>query len=341
LGLVEKDEGPVLVASVVIGRNEGERLLRCLRSVVDQGRTVVYVDSGSEDGSVSRARELGVDVVELDPTQPFSAARARNEGLARVRVLAPATSLVQFVDGDCEVVASWWGCAQQALAEHPECVVVCGRRRERHPEASIYNRLCDLEWDTPVGTADACGGDAMMRISAFQRVGGFNPAIVAGEEPALCLRLRREGGQIERLDAEMTLHDAAIHTFAGWWRRVQRGGHAAAEGWWRHRSDGQGFMARRVRSALVWGAALPLLALGAAPVTSGVSLAAGLVLLLAQAARTARGLRAGGRRPEDARIEALFLMLGKPAEAVGIARYVVRRLTGSGPALIEYKGPGG
>lgn len=328
------------LASVVIGRNEGERLLRCLRSVIGRGGTVVYVDSNSEDESVLRARELGVDVVELDPTLPFSAARARNEGVARLRILAPETSLVQFVDGDCEVVESWWAHAVQALAERPERVVVCGRRRERAPGASIYNRLCDLEWDTPIGLADACGGDAMMRVSAFEEVGGFDPEIVAGEEPDLCLRLRRRGGEIERLDAEMTLHDAAIDTFGAWWRRVQRGGHAAAEGWWRHRREGQGFMTRRVRSALVWGAALPLLALVLAPTTGGVSLGAGVFLFGAQVWRTARGLRAMGRRPEDARIEATFLMLGKPAEAAGVVRYVARRLAGRGPALIEYKGPG-
>ena len=36
---------------VTIGRNEGERLRRCLSSVVGRGMPVVYVDSDSTDGS--------------------------------------------------------------------------------------------------------------------------------------------------------------------------------------------------------------------------------------------------------------------------------------------------
>ena len=60
---------------VAIGRNEGERLRRCLNSVVGRGHTVVYVDSGSTDGSTELARELGADVVELDLSLPFTMAQ--------------------------------------------------------------------------------------------------------------------------------------------------------------------------------------------------------------------------------------------------------------------------
>jgi glycosyltransferase involved in cell wall biosynthesis len=43
------------VAVVAIGRNEGDRLKACLRSVVDVAALVVYVDSGSTDDSVAFA----------------------------------------------------------------------------------------------------------------------------------------------------------------------------------------------------------------------------------------------------------------------------------------------
>src|SRR3990170_3982962 len=90
---------------VAIGRNEGERLRACLRSVVGDNRVVVYVDSGSTDGSVEMARSMGAEVVELDLATPFTAARARNEGFHRLEQLNPNVAFVQFVDGDCEVVA--------------------------------------------------------------------------------------------------------------------------------------------------------------------------------------------------------------------------------------------
>ena len=43
---------------------------------------------------------------------------------------------------------------------------------------------------------DACGGDALMRASAFQQVSGFDASIIAGEEPELCVRLRQKGWKI-------------------------------------------------------------------------------------------------------------------------------------------------
>ena len=159
------------IGIVAIGRNEGERLRRCLSSVLGRAGKIVYVDSGSTDGSVAMARSMGVEVVELDMSQPFTAARARNAGFARVADCV----YVQFVDGDCEIVAGWIELAVQQLEENLNWAIVCGRRREQHLDASIYNRLCDIEWDTPVGEAHACGGDAMVRVAAFQQVGGYNP----------------------------------------------------------------------------------------------------------------------------------------------------------------------
>src|ERR1700738_3404233 len=90
--------GPVGV--VVIGRNEGDRLRRCLESVRGTADRVVYVDSGSSDNSVAMSRGLGATVVELDLRIPFTAARARNEGFDRLLGEQPALRYVFFVDGD-------------------------------------------------------------------------------------------------------------------------------------------------------------------------------------------------------------------------------------------------
>src|SRR5688572_27955639 len=127
---------------VAIGRNEGERLRKCLESVARTSAAVVYVDSGSTDGSAAMARAMSVSVVDLDQSRPFTAARARNEGFERLIEIARDLEFVQFVDGDCEVIAGWIENAERALASDPKLAVVCGRRRERHPDASVYNRLC-------------------------------------------------------------------------------------------------------------------------------------------------------------------------------------------------------
>ena len=242
------------IAAIVIGRNEGARLIACLDALTAVS-PVIYVDSGSTDGSVAAAQSRGVQVVELDMTQPFTAARARNAGLA---ALPEGTELVQFFDGDCVVQDGWLEQANAYLEAEPEVAVVCGRRREIYPQASIYNALIDAEWDTPVGEARACGGDALMRVDALQAVGGYNPELIAGEEPDLCVRLRQEGWRIWRLDAEMTAHDAQITQFGQWWKRTNRAGHAFAEGVALHGAPPERHWVAETRRALLWGLAGPL-----------------------------------------------------------------------------------
>ena len=217
------------VGFVVIGRNEGDRLARALRSI-GPTHLVVYVDSGSSDGSVELARRLGAHVVLLDPLVPFTAARARNAGARRLAEIQPHLCWVMFMDGDCELLPGFLEAALVSARSDAALAVVAGRRRERCPGHSVYNRLCDDEWDTPVGDAKACGGDALIRLAAFGEVGGYDDRLIAGEEPELCVRLRRACWRVLRIDADMTLHDAAMTRLAQWWKRAKRAGHAYAEG---------------------------------------------------------------------------------------------------------------
>jgi glycosyltransferase involved in cell wall biosynthesis len=317
---------------VAIGRNEGDRLVRCLDSLPRGVRGVVYVDSASTDGSVAEARARGHEVVELDLSVPFTAARARNAGLRRLREAWPGVRWVQFLDGDCALAPGWLEAAVREIEGAPDLAVVCGRRREVHPEASPYNRLCDMEWDTPVGDAEACGGDALARVEALEQVGGFDGALIAGEEPDLCARLRARRWRIRRVDREMTLHDAAMTRFGQWWRRSVRAGHAYAEVGARHPA----MWGRDARSIAAWGIALPAAAvLGAVP-TGGWSLA----LLLAYPAlwlRVRAGRRAGGAPARDAALYATSCVAGKLPMAAGAARFWWNRLRGRRGGLIEYK----
>lgn len=317
-----------LLGAVVIGRNEGERLKRCLASLAAVSTQTVYVDSGSSDGSVDHARRTGVDVVELDLSVPFTAARARNEGFARLLSLHPNLTCVQFVDGDCEVAADWIQKAVAFLMDHRGCAVVCGRRRERYPEQSIYNWLCDREWDTPVGEATSCGGDALMRCDALQGAGGYRADLIAGEEPELCLRLRRAGWSIWRIDAEMTLHDAAMHSFGQWWTRSVRSGHAYGEGAWLHGRSAERHWVKENIRALFWSVGIP----ASAMLLSFVQGQWGMLALALYPLQVVRmWLRSGSL------VQALLSMLSRFAETVGIWRFHAGRWRGRAGPLIEYK----
>lgn len=325
------------IGVVAIGRNEGDRLHQCLKSVIGQVRQVVYVDSGSTDGSAEMARNLGADVVDLDLSIPFTAARARNAGLERLLALCPDLTYAQFVDGDCEVVSGWLETAQQALDAHPEWAVVCGRRRERFPEQTIYNKLCDIEWNSPVGEAKACGGDALMRIAAVQNAGGYNPALIAGEEPELCVRLRQQGWKIYRLDAEMTLHDAQMTRFGQWWKRSLRAGHAYAEGAYLHGQPPERHWVKETRSNWLWGLVIPGGAIALAFFTHGLS----LLLLLGYGLmiyKIYRYMKGTGLPNSDALLYAASCVLGKFPNVLGQLQFYRNRLLGKTSQLIEYKG---
>lgn len=325
------------IGVVAIGRNEGDRLHQCLKSVIGQVRQVVYVDSGSTDGSAEMARNLGADVVDLDLSIPFTAARARNAGLERLVALCPDLTYVQFVDGDCEVVEGWLKTAQQALEANPDWAVACGRRRERFPEQTIYNKLCDIEWNSPIGEAKACGGDALMRIVAIQKAGGYNPALIAGEEPELCVRLRQQGWKIYRLDAEMTLHDAQMTRFGQWWKRSLRAGHAYAEGAYLHGNPPERHWVKETRSNWLWGLVIPGGAIALAFFTRGLS----LLLLLGYGLmvyKIYRYMKSTGLPSGDAALYAGSCVLGKFPNVLGQLQFYRNRLLGKTSQLIEYKG---
>jgi GT2 family glycosyltransferase len=344
-------EGNEPVGVVTIGRNEGERLRRCLRSLIEQGAApIVYVDSGSTDGSAEFARSVGVDVVDLDMSQPFTMARGRNAGLRHLLTRYPELRLVQFVDGDCEVEPNWIATARDALLRRPELAAVTGRRRERYPEASLYNRLIDMEWEGAAGEVRATGGDVMFRVDVLRQVGLFNEGMIAGEEPELCVRVRAAGYKLLRLEQPMTRHDAAMFRYAQWWQRAKRGGHARAEGMALHGRSPERHNVRETISALVYGFAVPLLTICAAVAASWLatwrpSFALGGVVVVGAVAvgyaalgiRIYRHRRGLGNTPEQARLYALFCVQGKVPEALGVLTYVWNRARGRRTPLMDYK----
>jgi GT2 family glycosyltransferase len=335
-------EANLLVARlgfVVIGRNEAARLPDCFASLPLPGAARVYVDSGSGDASVAIARGQGVEVLELDPATPFTAARARNEGFARLRERAPALDVVQFIDGDCALERGWIEAAVAAMDAAPERAVVIGHLGERDEAGGVYKRLCALEWRSPPGDVTnfgSLGGIMLVRAAAFAAVGGFNPSVIAGEDSELGVRLAAAGHVVNKIDAPMAVHEADIRRFSQWWRRAVRSGHAIGQ---RAFLNGRRAPAhdcvRERRSVLFWGLGLPLAACLPAASTHGAS----LLLLLGYgvlAWRVFRHRRRCGDAPADARLYAAFNVLGKFAEAVGLLRFWWNRGLGR-YSIIEYK----
>jgi hypothetical protein len=249
---------------------------------------------------------------------------------------------VQFVDGDCELLPGWLELGQRAVLEKPDAAAVAGRLRERYPERSLYNRLCDIEWNTPPGEVRYVGGVCMVNAAAFERSGGFNPGMVAGEEPELCVRLRNAGGRIYRLPEEMAVHDADMHRFGQWWKRAVRAGYAYGLAAQYHGRAPERLKIHEIRSSLVWAVGVPLCAAACALASLrwpwawlGVFVAAGLYTgLWTKVYHLSR--RQGLTRCEAAWNSA-FCLLSKWAHVQGLARWWYDRRLRRQPAIIEYK----
>ena len=326
------------IGIVVIGRNESQRLLLSLQSMQSSHCPLIYVDSGSTDHSVSIAKPLADNVLELDATKPFSAARARNEGFERLTASFPALELIQFVDGDCVLCEGWLTAAKQSMQNDTQRAVIIGHLQECNPHISIYNRLCAMEWKSPAGDLKnfgALGGIFMVRVDVFRVLKGFNADVIAGEDSEFGVRLSLVGYHVTKIDHDMAIHDANMTTFAQWWKRAVRAGHAIGQ---RAHLNGKTAVkdcVRERKSTLFWGVLVPFLALILLIPTRGVS----ILLLLAYfvlALKIYLSRRNQNESVSDARVYAKFIVLGKLANGLGLLKFYFNRFK-QRYEIIEYK----
>ncbi len=320
------------VAVVLIGRNEGARLVLALRALEQAGLDAVYVDSGSTDNSLEEAHDRGVEVVELDMSRPFTAARARNAGFDRVRECWPERPYVLFIDGDCAVESAFVKAAVRLFDKETDVVAVVGYRRERYPGNTIYNAICDVEWrEGEVGDIEWFGGDAMMRSSALHAIEGYDSTLIAGEDHEVGLRLRHAGGRLVRINAVSTVHDADMRRLGQWWKRAQRAGHAYAE---LHARHGKDKFRPEVRRIWVHGVWIPL-AIAVGTWFSPWALA-GVLLYPARVMKVWLHTLAGGYPAKQSFAWALSCVGGSWPQLIGLLQYHTRppdKLA----ELIEYK----
>lgn len=317
----------VEVGLIIIGRNEGDRLRAALNSCLAEKNVVcLYVDSGSTDGSAGLARTIGVAVHQLNTDRPFSAARARKEGVDILQETHPGLKYFQFLDGDCTLESGWIEEAVNYLEQNESIALVCGTMEEAAPSRSIYNKLNALQWNVSPGEINACGGVFMIRRVVYEETGGFNDSLLTGEEPELCSRIRAAGHRIMRLDLTMACHDSGFVCFADWWKRAVWGGYGDAVEYESLNVRVTQQRRRETRSNLFWGFFAPLFALGGMlgifwsfwfvviPLVCGLGYLALFIKILLNRLKNADAV-------SDAMTYAFFCILRKAPNAIGFLQY--------------------
>jgi GT2 family glycosyltransferase len=324
------------VAIVVIGRNEALRLHDVLVRACSAELPIVYVDSASSDDSVAIAGRLGVDTLVLDESIPMSAARARNTGAAHLAASPAAPEYIQFIDGDCLLEDAWIDAATAALDEDPLLGAVCGWRREAEPRKNIFHEVVDMEWQMgAVGPIDDFAGDVMIRVTAFDAAGGYDPGVMAGEDTEFSSRMRAAGFTIRRLDLRSTVHDINMVSLRQWWQRNVRSGLGYGIVAEQHRHTDQLFLGRARRAAL-WGFAVPAVAVAALPRTRLPALAY-LARLALSSTRAAQSIDARRAPFRQRLLWGVSCTTSDVPAALGLAKYAKLRLRSQVPTLVEYK----
>lgn len=202
-----------MISVIVIGKNEGERLGACLRSVKDAlsvlAHEVIYVDSGSTDGSLSVAERAGARCFLLSEPEPTAGlGRLVGTGEARGEYLL-------FLDGDMQLCPGF--CEKALMAMQTRGADgVCGMREDLYlRDGQLLGRRENYFGCTQERLCPEFGGAIFLSADALARCGGWSGDTVACEEAELHARLLDAGCTILELPIPMIVHTDAIRDNRG------------------------------------------------------------------------------------------------------------------------------
>jgi GT2 family glycosyltransferase len=251
------------IFAVVANWNGGAENLECLRSLAAQGLSeaqIVFVDNGSQDGSLALVRERhpGLRLIENRTNLGFG--EAANQGA--VRALDLGARAVFFVNNDAVLPPGTLARLAAELDARPKAGIVGPRVLYKADPARIWCAGGLLTWRENLSTlrghlepdapqwretreVDYVPGCALLaRKELLAQVGMFDPQYFAYmEDVDLCLRAQRAGFEVWLVGDAAVLHATSQATGGGYnpRRKYMMGvnsiwflrRHASASGWLR------------------------------------------------------------------------------------------------------------
>lgn len=202
-----KPEAATPSVSVLIpAHNEEEYISRCIASVYGTGwprdrLQILVIDNCSADATAKQARTAGADILHVS-TGRIGA--VRNVGLA-----AAQGEFVAYVDGDCEVPATWLRTAIDLLRTRPDLGAIGGPCLSPADGTWVQRSLAPSKTGSGyLGPAVAIATSSFIaRTSLLREAGGFDEALISGEDDDMSNRIRAQGlGLVSASDCHIIHH---------------------------------------------------------------------------------------------------------------------------------------
>lgn len=203
------------VSIVVIGFNEAKNLYKTFQAIASMNYPqdkleIIYVDSGSTDGSVELSRQY-VDKFFVEAIHP-TPARNRNRGLIEAKY-----DIVHFVDGDVIIDKEYLRNAVSLFIEKDVHAVV-GQLDEQRP--NVYNKMASLSNALlKEGYTHLTATGATYLKSALLSINGYDERISRGEEIEIGGRFNKAGFKVWCTNNKMGSHNFDITNL---WQYVKR-----------------------------------------------------------------------------------------------------------------------
>lgn len=219
-----------MISFIIIGKNEGWKLSKCLNSVKDtievnklEDAEIIYVDSDSSDDSIARALSFKhVTVYKI--TGECNAAVGRNVGARAAR-----GEILFFIDGDMEIKPSFLKLVINDGKLRYD--LVTGHIIEKYydQEGNLLgkkNRTFGKELPAEDEKVSVTGGLFLISKKTWNSVNEMNERFWKSQDLDLCLRLCKKKADLVRKNAVFAVHHTTSYLdYCRFMDRIKSGVH--------------------------------------------------------------------------------------------------------------------
>jgi len=194
----------MFVSIITPAYNSGSTIVACIESLRAQSYEgqyeIILVDNGSTDNTVELAEMAGVDKIIRAPCATVYG--ARNEAIA-----CSKGDVLAFIDSDCIADQDWLLRGVEVL---DNCDVVSGHILPQESEKQLlyyYDKYVARAHSDRNGTpVNIAAGNAMMKRSVFESVGGFDATLQTAGDSIFSMQARKNGFEIQHSAESIVYH---------------------------------------------------------------------------------------------------------------------------------------